>query len=471
MKLKTKSSIGVMLIIGILLSIVTTISSSASASSQTWNVVAIGDSYTAGNGALDYVDHNCWKSANAYVEQYSQMARNSGKNIVVKNLACSNATVDDANGQIQKSSAVVSSADIIFMTVGGNDVGFSKIVTRCLAVSRVLYPQSSCFGVIDGAISKLDATVGKVKDTMVSIHKINPEARVVLVGYPYLIAKDCFAVGAANMVRNLQSAVNAKSEAMVTNLTKTQTGYYFAPMYMAFAGGEVCGSGKQLIRGSFDTSPTNFMEWWHPDREGHRVIAKELIRIDLFGSNTPPPAPSYQLPPDSTRGPVYTSLPFECGVVVPYASTYNIYNYRGIVFNHRLSIDFPMSLGTAVVAPESGTIHTYSDPLGYGNYADLYSNSGVIHRMAHLSKFAIANNSKVVRSQTIGYVGSTGASTGPHLHYEQRIKYVQAPINLGGPKLSWGPNQGLSGFRTTTIAWLVEIADQGLIGTRDMKIL
>ena len=58
---------------------------------------------------------------------------------------------------------------------------------------------------------------------------------------------------------------------------------------------------------------------------------------------------------------------------------------------------------------------------GYGNHLIVNHGHGYTTVYAHLSRFAVANGTKVKRGQLIGYVGSTGRSTGPHLHYEVRL--------------------------------------------------
>ena len=83
-------------------------------------------------------------------------------------------------------------------------------------------------------------------------------------------------------------------------------------------------------------------------------------------------------------------------------------------------IDIAASYGTAVRAADSGTVvQVLSDYWGYGKQIVIDHGSGkTLTRYAHLSAFAARVGQGVERGQVIGYVGSTGRSTGPHLHFE-----------------------------------------------------
>ena len=67
---------------------------------------------------------------------------------------------------------------------------------------------------------------------------------------------------------------------------------------------------------------------------------------------------------------------------------------------------------------------------GYGNSVDIDHGNNYTTRYAHLSKVLVKNGQQIKRGELLGLVGSTGKSTGPHLHYEVRIKdEPQNPIN------------------------------------------
>lgn len=78
--------------------------------------------------------------------------------------------------------------------------------------------------------------------------------------------------------------------------------------------------------------------------------------------------------------------------------------------------------GTSILAADSGIATVIPDNgNGYGNYIIINHGGGRTTLYAHMSGFAVSNGATVTQGQTIGYVGSTGNSTGPHLHFEVRV--------------------------------------------------
>ena len=78
--------------------------------------------------------------------------------------------------------------------------------------------------------------------------------------------------------------------------------------------------------------------------------------------------------------------------------------------------------GTSILAADSGIATVIPDNgNGSGNYIMINHGGGRVTLYAHMSGFAVSNGATVTQGQTIGYVGSTGNSTGPHLHFEVRV--------------------------------------------------
>lgn len=83
-------------------------------------------------------------------------------------------------------------------------------------------------------------------------------------------------------------------------------------------------------------------------------------------------------------------------------------------------VDFRASTGTPIPAAGAGRVVARGYNSGHGNYIKIRHNSSFETLYAHMSRFAkgVVVGTNVKQGQTIGYVGSTGLSTGPHLHYE-----------------------------------------------------
>jgi murein DD-endopeptidase MepM/ murein hydrolase activator NlpD len=81
-------------------------------------------------------------------------------------------------------------------------------------------------------------------------------------------------------------------------------------------------------------------------------------------------------------------------------------------------LDFAAEAGTTVLAAGPGVVvRSELDP-GYGNVIEIKHAENFLTRYAHLSKRRVAENTRVESGTVIGDVGSTGRSTGPHLHFE-----------------------------------------------------
>jgi murein DD-endopeptidase MepM/ murein hydrolase activator NlpD len=90
-------------------------------------------------------------------------------------------------------------------------------------------------------------------------------------------------------------------------------------------------------------------------------------------------------------------------------------------------VDISSFYGDKVFAPADGMV-VFADTMpGYGRLMTIDHGHGISTRFGHLAGFAVASGQRVHRGDVIGYVGQTGRSTGPHLHYEVRIH--NTPVN------------------------------------------
>ncbi len=103
-------------------------------------------------------------------------------------------------------------------------------------------------------------------------------------------------------------------------------------------------------------------------------------------------------------------------------------------YGHGLARDIACPSGTPIYAAESGTAYIRNSNGwggGYGLYIDVVHPNGMTTRYAHMSAFNISSGQSVGRGDVIGFVGSTGRSTGPHVHFEVTVNGVkQEPLNF-----------------------------------------
>jgi len=101
--------------------------------------------------------------------------------------------------------------------------------------------------------------------------------------------------------------------------------------------------------------------------------------------------------------------------------------FGGRTYEFHPGMDIDGERGDLVVAPANGTVVSAGYKGGYGNMVEIDHGNGLVTRYGHMSKVETTAGDTIQRGQLIGQVGSTGRSTGPHLHYELRLN--DKPIN------------------------------------------
>ncbi|MGI9450422.1 MAG: M23 family metallopeptidase [Geminicoccaceae bacterium] len=111
----------------------------------------------------------------------------------------------------------------------------------------------------------------------------------------------------------------------------------------------------------------------------------------------------------------------------------------GLVKPHQ-GIDFGVAVGTPILAASDGILSFRGAQGGYGNLVKIRHSSDIETVYAHLSEFApgLGPGTRVRKGEVIGYVGSTGRSTGPHLHYEMYFEGER--IDPLGSELATAPS-------------------------------
>jgi murein DD-endopeptidase MepM/ murein hydrolase activator NlpD len=125
-----------------------------------------------------------------------------------------------------------------------------------------------------------------------------------------------------------------------------------------------------------------------------------------------------------------------------------------------LGTDYAASTGTPVKATGDGRVTFIGNKGGYGHAIIIRHGSSYETLYGHLSRFrsGLGYGSRVQQGQVIGYVGSSGLATGPHLHYEFRINGVHRdPRKVILPRASSLPRQNLDHFRATSTPLLTQL--------------
>lgn len=125
--------------------------------------------------------------------------------------------------------------------------------------------------------------------------------------------------------------------------------------------------------------------------------------------------------------------------------------YNGVRRRHD-GIDLPGVPGAPVTATAAGVVRIAGWVSGYGNLVEIEHPNGLRTRYGHLAGTEVVPGQRVGRGQVIGELGSTGRSTGPHVHYEIRMNGV--PVNPAG---FLAPSAGPPSPFYETI-WAVDIA-------------
>jgi lysophospholipase L1-like esterase len=201
--------------------------------------VALGDSYSSGLGAGDYISSSgsCDRSAKAYPEQWADA--NAPDSFV--SVACAGATTADViSSQV---SALSASTTVVSITIGGNDAGFSSVMETC-----VLSWTSTCVNAVSNAEAFITNQLPALLDTTLqTIRAHAPAAKIVVLGYPelYDLSKSSTCIGLSTRDR---TALNGGADALDQALYQAAMANNdtFADVRGRFAGHEICDSGSWL---------------------------------------------------------------------------------------------------------------------------------------------------------------------------------------------------------------------------------
>ena len=122
--------------------------------------------------------------------------------------------------------------------------------------------------------------------------------------------------------------------------------------------------------------------------------------------------------------------PSYCTLITSYYG-YRIHPVYGYYKFHS-GVDIGAAAGTSIWAAASGTVSASTYNSGYGNYVMITHNNGYTTLYGHMTSRAVSYGQSVSQGQVIGYVGSTGVATGPHIHFEVRSTSSGGTLNPMG---------------------------------------
>ena len=256
-------------------------------------LLALGDSYSSGQGAGDYDPttkvraNTCYRSPYAWPQV---LAEESGL-FPIQSLACSGARIDDVDdgrssreperqiSQISRIGVIGGQPDVITLTIGGNDVGFKNVLGACVAPTDCTRRYRKPSGDL------LEQRIEKVSDELPALYRkivdAAPRAKVVVTGYPRLFAADVSTSRSGNCAAGgLISAREAgylndvgRSLSLAIRRAALAANVEYVDVTEAFDGHELRCTGEPYVH-SLHASRDSF----HPTKRGHAQLADVVDR-------------------------------------------------------------------------------------------------------------------------------------------------------------------------------------------------
>lgn len=159
----------------------------AATTERVLNVVQLGDSYSAGNGAGDYYGpKGAFRSYNSWARKYASWLNSRGVNATLDVKAFSGTQTPDI---VNQADTIANNTDLVMFTAGGNDVNFGEIVSSCFAVG--FRDPGECRKNVENAFSKLgDVKQGNLNVlNAIEARNLASTDQIIMVGYPLLSQK------------------------------------------------------------------------------------------------------------------------------------------------------------------------------------------------------------------------------------------------------------------------------------------
>ncbi|MBB5868096.1 lysophospholipase L1-like esterase [Allocatelliglobosispora scoriae] len=202
------------------------------------NYVALGDSYSSGVGAGNYIPSSgsCNRSPNAYPALWAA----AHSTATYSSVACSGATTASLiSSQVPALSATTT---LVSVTIGGNDAGFSNIMSTC-----ALQGTDQCVAAVNAAETFARNTLpGRLDSAYTAIRGKAPSARVVVLGYPvfYQLGTVCVGLSATSRAK-INEGINLVDD--ITKAAAQRHGFTFADVRSQFVGHQLCSYGTKWL--------------------------------------------------------------------------------------------------------------------------------------------------------------------------------------------------------------------------------
>jgi lysophospholipase L1-like esterase len=225
--------------------------------------VSLGDSYSSGTGTRTYYDSGCQRS----VYSYPYLLHNAHPSWTFVHAACSGAkTGDILNTQV---SSVTSDTTWVSYTIGGNDAGFSSVITECAQPSW----SSDCNGAIDAAQAYINNTLpGRLDQVNNAIKSRAPSAKVVVLDYPRLFnGQDCnaFTWFSSSEETRLNQTADLLRDKLSQAASRAGVNFIFRDVIPPFIGHAVCDGGAASSTEWINGLSNPVGESYHPKTTGH----------------------------------------------------------------------------------------------------------------------------------------------------------------------------------------------------------
>ncbi|WP_407702780.1 SGNH/GDSL hydrolase family protein [Streptomyces xylophagus] len=268
-----------------------TAASAATPTPRTVNYVALGDSYASGPGIPTQVDSACARSDQNYPSLFA-----AARNWQLTDVSCSGATTTALAGtqgaQQPQLDALGADTDVVTLTIGGNDIGFSSNLATCAGLAAKDPTGNPCrtFFTSDGTdrlAQRVDDTAPKIAAALDAIRQRAPRAKVLVVGYPDLFPDDgvgCtssavpIAAGDFAYLRDTEKKLNAM---LASQASANGAGY--VDTYTPSTGHDMCRpAGERWIEPLVATAPAAPA---HPNALGQQAMATAVEQARHCGAH------------------------------------------------------------------------------------------------------------------------------------------------------------------------------------------